>query len=72
MSKITVKIDKCKACYYCIEFCNKKLINVSKNINSKGYFFVEFEDTENKCKGCTLCAVMCPETAIEVFKEENE
>ena len=62
-----IEIDKerCKGCTFCIEFCPKKCISLSDELNLKGYFVAAL-DAENSCTGCGTCAVMCPEVAIEV------
>ncbi|MBA4417935.1 MAG: tungsten formylmethanofuran dehydrogenase [Syntrophus sp. (in: bacteria)] len=64
-----IKIDRerCKGCSFCIEFCPKKAIILSDQLNLKGYFTADFQDN-NLCTGCATCAVMCPEVAIEVYK----
>lgn len=73
MPKGSIKIDRerCKGCHLCLEFCPKKVIKVSEQLNDTGYFPAEFIKKEGKdgCTGCTLCAVVCPDMAIEVFRE---
>lgn len=68
MGKITINKEKCKSCSYCIIFCPKKLISLSKDFNSRGFFFAEFADKGGVCTGCTFCALVCPDFAIEVYK----
>ncbi|HDP79566.1 MAG TPA: 4Fe-4S dicluster domain-containing protein [Spirochaetes bacterium] len=69
MAYITIDRDRCKGCYFCVEFCPKKIITVSETHNRLGYFPAEFDmKNEDKCTRCKTCAVMCPDTAIEVFK----
>lgn len=70
MAFIKIDRDRCKGCYFCIEFCPRNLITVSEHHNTLGYFPAEFnkEENEDKCTGCKTCAVMCPDTAIEVYK----
>mgnify|MGYP000853425030 FL=1 len=65
----TITIDKtlCKACELCISVCPEGAIQLSDEINPKGYHPAEF--IKERCKGCSLCALMCPEVAIEVFRE---
>jgi 2-oxoglutarate ferredoxin oxidoreductase subunit delta len=67
--KGTISIDqeRCKGCGFCIEFCPRKVIELSDRLNSKGYFVAAFDDGK-ECSGCATCAVMCPEVAIEVMK----
>lgn len=66
--KIVIDAAFCKGCYFCIEFCPKKVIRVSTQLNAKGYAFAEC-DTEKNCTGCATCALVCPEAAIEVHRE---
>lgn len=66
--KIVIDRDFCKGCGYCIEFCPKGVIRVSRQLNIKGYAPAE-RDPEKNCTGCATCALVCPETAIEVYRE---
>ena len=69
MAYIKIDAERCKGCYFCVEYCPRNLIIVSRQHNSLGYFPAEFPmENEDRCTGCTLCAVMCPDTAIEVYK----
>ncbi len=69
MAHITIDADRCKGCYFCVEYCPRKLITISKQHNKQGYFPAEFLlEKEDRCTGCSLCAIMCPDTAIEVYK----
>lgn len=67
MGKVRIASELCKGCTLCVDVCPKHLLQTGKNINSKGYCFVELKDMRN-CTACKLCAVMCPDAAIEVFK----
>jgi 2-oxoglutarate ferredoxin oxidoreductase subunit delta len=71
-----IEIDKarCKGCTFCIDFCPRSSIELSEELNLKGYFVAAFKDGEgleddNRCNGCGTCALMCPEVAIEVVRE---
>lgn len=69
MAEIVIKSNRCKACYFCIEFCPRKLIRVSDSLNVRGVHPAEFRPTDDKeCTGCQSCALMCPDVAIEVYK----
>jgi 2-oxoglutarate ferredoxin oxidoreductase subunit delta len=67
--KGTIHIDRerCKGCALCIEFCTKKAIIISDDLNLKGYYVAAF-DNGRECTGCATCAVICPDVAIEVEK----
>lgn len=73
MPKGEIKIDreKCKGCQLCLSFCPRQCIQVSQELNDKGYYPAEFSPGEGKksCTGCTLCAVVCPDIAIEVYRD---
>ena len=64
-----IKIDKenCKGCRLCIENCPKKCIELSKKVNSRGYFYAVYNDG---CISCKFCALICPDACIEVIKDE--
>ncbi|OGF51432.1 MAG: hypothetical protein A2044_00150 [Candidatus Firestonebacteria bacterium GWA2_43_8] len=70
--KVVINKERCKSCGYCILYCNKKNLSLSKNFNTKGYVYAEFDDKDGKCNSCALCALMCPDAAIEVYKEEKK
>lgn len=67
MPKIEILKELCKSCLYCIETCPKKVIDLGKEVNTKGYQYVVAVNPD-ACVGCTLCATMCPDAAIEVYK----
>ncbi len=63
MPSITVDRDQCKGCELCNLYCPQGIIGMSKEINTKGYFFAQVNDP-GRCIGCMLCAVTCPDQAI--------
>jgi 2-oxoglutarate ferredoxin oxidoreductase subunit delta len=57
--------ERCKGCGFCVEFCPKQLLVMSRHTNSKGYHPPELiEDLD--CVYCGLCALLCPDFAIYV------
>jgi 2-oxoglutarate ferredoxin oxidoreductase subunit delta len=70
MPKGEIKVDRerCKGCQLCIEFCPKKCIAVSPDLNEKGYYPAMLSKSE-ACTGCSICAVVCPDLAIEVYRD---
>ncbi len=67
-SDVKVKIDYCKGCNLCIDFCKQNVLRNSGKLNIQGYDYAE-KDPEKECTGCMLCVQMCPEVAIEVYSE---
>ncbi|MBI4669455.1 MAG: 4Fe-4S dicluster domain-containing protein, partial [Elusimicrobia bacterium] len=59
--------EKCKGCRFCIEFCPRDVLEMSRDYNAKGYHFpVVAQGKENDCTSCGYCEVTCPDFAIYV------
>jgi 2-oxoglutarate ferredoxin oxidoreductase subunit delta len=65
MPKVSVEKDRCKGCTLCVENCPQKVLEMSTDINVKGYFFAK-PQRPHLCIGCRVCAVTCPDVAIEI------
>jgi len=63
--KILIDVTRCKGCSFCVEFCPRKALVMSQEINSKGYTPAKVIE-ENECVACGLCEIICPEFAITV------
>ena len=63
--------DECKGCGYCIEYCPKKVLEESDEINARGIHPPRIVD-ENKCINCSFCSVVCPDFAIFVVEKKNK
>jgi 2-oxoglutarate ferredoxin oxidoreductase subunit delta len=57
--------DQCKGCSYCIQFCPKKVLEESQEMNARGVHPPKIVD-ENKCVICGFCTAVCPDFAIYV------
>ncbi|MCX7953553.1 MAG: 4Fe-4S binding protein [Bacteroidales bacterium] len=68
---IVIDTERCKGCEVCIPACPQKILALSKQVNSKGYFYVIVQNHE-ECTGCTNCAIVCPDGAIEVYRAKVE
>ena len=57
--------ERCKGCGFCVEFCPKRVLLMSRRTNSKGYHPPELIEDAH-CINCGLCALLCPDFAIYV------
>ena len=70
MGHILIDKGRCKGCARCIVACPKGLIELSADLNEKGYRYVVFNGTEEDCTGCTLCARRCPQSVISGERQQ--
>lgn len=63
LGKVHIIRDRCKGCGYCIKYCPREVLEVSDELNDKGYYFPQVKD-EDACLNCGLCELICPEFAI--------
>lgn len=64
---IVVDIEKCKGCNVCVVVCPTNVIQLSNEVNAKGYPYAYMEQPE-LCTGCSNCAIVCPDGVIEVYR----
>ena len=64
---IVVEKDRCKGCGICAVNCPQKVVELGKNVNSKGYYYAYMTQPDN-CTGCANCAIVCPDGAIKVYR----
>ena len=67
---VSIVVERCKACGFCVEFCPTKVLALSSAFNSKGYHPPHVVNPE-KCSGCDLCGMYCPDFAIYGFRTEQ-
>ena len=71
--KFRLKIDKerCKGCGLCLDVCDRKVLHMSRELNSKGQQYATSKD-DGLCVGCRKCTDICPDAAIEIQKEPDD
>ena len=61
--RIFVIVERCKGCGFCVEYCPRRVLQISSGYNKKGYHYPE-PIREDACVDCDLCESLCPEFAI--------
>lgn len=67
---ITIIKEFCKGCGFCIDYCPKKVYDLSAEMNRKGYRLPEAARPED-CTECGLCDLYCPDFAIFLEKTKD-
>lgn len=62
--------DRCKGCGLCVTICPKNVLEISEQVNPKGYF-PAFQARPQDCIKCALCCTMCPDVAITITGGED-
>ncbi len=63
--RISVLVERCKGCGFCVEFCPRDVLAISDTFNQKGYH-PPYALRPEQCVACGLCEMLCPEFAIHV------
>jgi len=67
--KVHINPNWCKGCGFCVQFCPKKVLDMSPEFNAKGYH-PPYVKNPDACHDCMFCQVICPEFSIYVTMEE--
>jgi len=68
--EIKILKERCKGCEYCVQFCPKQVLEMSKEYSRKGYHFPLVKNPQ-ECIWCNLCGLFCPDFAIYFTKSKE-
>ena len=60
-----IDTERCKGCGLCVAICPKQVLELSGQVNPKGYF-PAFRARPEDCIYCAMCGTMCPDVAITI------
>jgi 2-oxoglutarate ferredoxin oxidoreductase subunit delta len=66
-----IDTERCKGCGLCVNVCPKKVLELSNEVNTRGYF-PAYQARPEDCVYCTACCIMCPDVAITILQTESE
>lgn len=69
--RVSIVVEHCKSCGFCVKFCPSHVLALSSAFNSKGYHPPHVVHPEN-CSGCDLCGMYCPDFAIFATKVASD
>ncbi len=65
--------ERCKECHFCWELCPVDVLEISDDVNSRGYRYPKIrEGKEDGCVNCGMCRDVCPEFAIFTVEVEAD
>jgi 2-oxoglutarate ferredoxin oxidoreductase subunit delta len=67
---VYILAERCKGCAFCVEYCPREVLEMSREFNKAGYHPPYVKNPDN-CVNCDLCEMLCPEFAIFCLSDEE-
>ncbi len=64
---IVVDTEYCKGCNLCVVACPTSVIELSEQVNGKGFNYA-YPANHLACTGCMSCSLVCPDSVITVYR----
>jgi 2-oxoglutarate ferredoxin oxidoreductase subunit delta len=61
--EVRIIAERCKGCGFCVEYCPRGVLAISREFNRKGYH-PPVVVKRGECVNCNLCEMVCPDFAI--------
>ncbi|GHV01089.1 ferredoxin [Bacteroidia bacterium] len=68
--RLEIDKERCKGCAVCLTACPFSILELGREVNSKGYNYPRVVDLE-RCTGCASCATVCPDSCITVYRTKQ-
>ena len=65
---IVIDVEACKGCELCIEACPPGVLEMGRDVNSRGY---RYPVLSPGCTGCKACSQICPDFVFQVYKYDT-
>ena len=62
--------SRCKGCELCVRYCPRDVLEISDEMNEKGYHPPRAVHPE-QCVACRLCELLCPEFCIYILEVDE-
>ena len=65
---VVIDVEACKGCELCIHACPPGVLEMTTEVNARGY---RFPFLRAGCTGCKACSQICPDFCFQVYKYDT-